>query len=69
MVMKLYNFLILLVSTLTIFLIFCIMKEDNGLFQIKNSFGHYILQVCSKDLAVAWLAETFILKNIKYTVR
>ena len=45
------------------------MKEDNGLLQIKNSFGHYILQVCSKDLAVAWLAETFILKNIKYTVR
>ena len=35
-VMKFYNFLILLISTLAIFLIFCIMKEDNGLFHKKK---------------------------------
>ena len=36
MVMKFYNFLILLKSTVTIFFMFCIVNEDNGLFQRKK---------------------------------
>ena len=34
--MKFYNFLILLISILTIFLIFCIMKEENGRLKKKS---------------------------------
>ena len=34
-------------------------------FFTKNSLDHYILQFCGKDLALAWLVETFILQIVR----
>ena len=37
------------------------------IFLIKNNLDQYILQIWGEDLPVAWLAETFIIKNVKRT--